>query len=94
MQDDFNGFLWNVVMLAMGGSALGGLRCSRVQQWPFVFVACVQQNWCMLVNSLQSLLPAAGEAVKSSGLLETIAIGIKELVGDQLCEALFSCAGD
>jgi hypothetical protein len=22
-QDDFNGFLWNVVMLAMGGSALG-----------------------------------------------------------------------
>ena len=23
MQDDFNGFLWNVVMLAMGGLALG-----------------------------------------------------------------------
>lgn len=22
-QDDFNSFLWNVVMLAMGGSALG-----------------------------------------------------------------------
>lgn len=26
-KDDFNGFLWNVVMLAMGGSALGGLEC-------------------------------------------------------------------
>lgn len=25
-QDDFNGFLWNVVMLAMGGSALGAQR--------------------------------------------------------------------
>lgn len=42
-KDDFNGFLWNVVMLAMGGVAMG-------------------------------------EAVKSSGLLATIAQGIKELV--------------
>ncbi|KAJ9505749.1 hypothetical protein QJQ45_029250 [Haematococcus lacustris] len=42
-KDDFNGFLWNVVMLAMGGSALG-------------------------------------EAVKSSGLLLTIAQGIQEMV--------------
>ena len=39
MQDDFNGFLWNVVMLAMGGLALGeavtssgqSLSISRIQ---------------------------------------------------------------
>lgn len=42
-KDDFNGFLWNVVMLAMGGLALG-------------------------------------EAVKSSGLLQTIAESIQRLV--------------
>lgn len=42
-KDDFNGFLWNVVMLAMGGLALG-------------------------------------EAVKSSGLLLSIATGIQSLV--------------
>lgn len=28
-KDDFNGFLWNVVMLAMGGSALGEAVRSR-----------------------------------------------------------------
>eukprot|EP00798_Chlamydomonas_sp_ICE-L_P024061 gene24061-9635_t len=44
-KDDFNGFLWNVVMLAMGGLALG-------------------------------------EAVKSSGLLVTLAEGIREVVQD------------
>uniref|UniRef100_A0A7S0WPN7 SPX domain-containing protein n=1 Tax=Chlamydomonas leiostraca TaxID=1034604 RepID=A0A7S0WPN7_9CHLO len=42
-KDDFNGFLWNVVMLAMGGMALG-------------------------------------EAVKSSGLLATMAEAIKDMV--------------
>jgi tryptophan synthase/phosphate transporter len=42
-KDDFNGFLWNVVMLAMGGSALG-------------------------------------EAVRSSGLLSSIAAAITEVV--------------
>ena len=39
-QDDFNSFLWNVVMLAMGGSALGeavkssGLLLSITQARP------------------------------------------------------------
>nr|BCL66194.1 low-affinity phosphate transporter [Volvox reticuliferus] len=42
-KDDFNSFLWNVVMLAMGGLSLG-------------------------------------EAVKSSGLLASLALGISELV--------------
>lgn len=45
-KDDFNSFLWHVVMLAMGGLALG-------------------------------------EAVKSSGLLQTITHGIQNLV--QVC---------
>lgn len=50
-KDDFNSFLWHVVMLAMGGLALG-------------------------------------EAVKSSGLLQTITHGIQNLV--QVCHACLS----
>ncbi len=35
-QDDFNNFLWNVVMLAMGGSALGAAGCPAptATLWP------------------------------------------------------------
>nr|ADI46909.1 PTC1m [Volvox carteri f. nagariensis] len=66
-KDDFNSFLWNVVMLAMGGLSLGIMGKALASQGAKfrAFFHCAH---------------FAGEAVKSSGLLEALAMGISEMI--------------
>ena len=81
-KDDFNGFHWSVVMLAQGGLAVGecGGQIAAVSEVIQLLLHGPKPRWrdqgC--VRSPKPS-PPAGEAVKSSGLLQAIAERIQEL---------------